>query len=419
MAKVLYLSYDGISDPLGQSQVLPYVLGLARLGHTIHLISFEKAARFQVLGERLHEVMREAGIAWHPQPYTKQPPVLSTVWDLHRLRQTARSLHREHHFDLVHCRSYVAALAGIELKRHGNVKFVFDMRGLWADEKVEGGAWNLRNPLFRSIYRFFKAREAEFVTEADAIVSLSHAGRREVKRWLAYHMRRPPIAVVPCAASFTDFQVSSAGTRAEARTELGIPPDAYVVVYHGSLGTWYMLQEMLDWFAILTATRARSRFLIMTPESPEIVHKAAAGRGIDLSQVVVVSAEHERVPFYLRAADVGLFFVRPTFSKRASCPTKLGELLALGIPVVTNAGIGDVDDILSRLGAGFIVQSFSPDAYRHSIAQLAGLAAVDPGELRERARQLLDLPAAVDAYDAVYRNVLRPVDAGRLPGVAG
>ena len=419
MAKVLYLSYDGISDPLGQSQVLPYVLGLARLGHTIHLISFEKAVRFQVLGERLHEVMREAGIVWHPQPYTKQPPVLSTVWDLHRLRRAARLLQREHHFDLVHCRSYVAALAGIELKRHGNVKFVFDMRGLWADEKVEGGAWDLRNPLFRSIYRFFKAREAEFVTEADAIVSLSHAGRREVKRWLAYHKSRPPIAVVPCAAPFSEFDVSSADVPARAREELGIPADAYVVVYHGSLGTWYMLQEMLDWFAILSARRARSWFLIMTPESPDIVRNAATRGGLDLSRLVVMSAEHERVPFYLRAADVGLFFVRPTFSKRASCPTKLGELLALGIPVVTNAGIGDVDDILKQVGAGLIVADFSAAAYYCSIDQLSSLEDVDPVALRERARQLLDLPAAVDAYDALYRGVLQRRDSGRLPQVAG
>ena len=46
MAGGLYLSYDGISDPLGQSQVLPYLKGLARLGHKIHLISFEK--NFQI-----------------------------------------------------------------------------------------------------------------------------------------------------------------------------------------------------------------------------------------------------------------------------------------------------------------------------------------------------------------------------------
>ena len=200
--------------------------------------------------------------------------------------------------------------------------------------------------------------------------------------------------------------------------ELGIPSDAYVAVYHGSLGTWYMLQEMLDWFSLLSDRRPESWFLIMTPETPEIVRNAAASRGVDLKKLVVVNTEHDRVPFYLRAANVGLFFVRPTFSKRASCPTKLGELLAMGIPVVTNAGIGDVDDILSALGAGVVVNEFSSDAYGRSIEQLSSLAAVDPGVLRARAQQQLDLPAAVAAYDAIYRTALHHSGSSRLHDTA-
>ena len=39
---ILYLSYDGMTDPLGQSQVLPYLIGLTKEGFTFHIISFEK-----------------------------------------------------------------------------------------------------------------------------------------------------------------------------------------------------------------------------------------------------------------------------------------------------------------------------------------------------------------------------------------
>jgi glycosyltransferase involved in cell wall biosynthesis len=406
MARVLYLSYDGISDPLGQSQVLPYVRGLAKAGHTIHLISFEKAARFDALRDRLMAVMRDAGIEWHPQPYTKRPPVLSTIWDLHRLRQTARRLHREHHFDLVHCRSYIAALIGMELKRRSGVQFVFDMRGLWADEKVEGGAWNMHNPLFRWIYRFFKAREADFVTEADAIVSLTNAGRSEIERWKAYAVRRPPISVIPCASDFGAVEVTTAAARARARVELDIPLDALVVVYLGSLGTWYMLGEMLDWFAVLKRFQPDAQFLFVTPDSPEMVWRAAVARGIDPADILAVSAVRDRVPSYLRAADIGVFFYRPTYSKLSTCPTKLGELLAMGIPVVTNSGIGDVDQIVETLGAGVIVREFTEAAYAQSAEQLCRLRNIDPYSLRARAQELFDLAPAVKEYDALYRTVL-------------
>ena len=40
--RVLYLSHTGLTEPLGRSQVLPYVLGLARRGWDFTILSFEK-----------------------------------------------------------------------------------------------------------------------------------------------------------------------------------------------------------------------------------------------------------------------------------------------------------------------------------------------------------------------------------------
>ena len=280
------------------------------------------------------------------------------------------------------------------------------MRGLWADEKVEGGAWNLRYFLFRSIYRFFKAKEANFVTEADAIVSLTNAGQCEIESWDAYAVHRPPISVIPCASDFDAVDVTTAEARAASRAVLDIPLDAFVVVYLGSLGTWYMLGEMLDWFSVLQRSYGDSQFLFVTPDSPETVWRATVARGIDPADIVVVSALPHRVPLYLRAADVGLFFYRPTYSKRSTCPTKLGELLAMGIPVVTNSGIGDVDQIVPTLGAGLIVPEFSDQAYARSVEELRRLTSIDRHSLRARAQALFDLAPAVKAYDALYRTVL-------------
>ena len=51
--KVLYLSYDGLTDPLGQSQVLPYIIGLGAKGFEFIIISFEKAQNYQKEKERI------------------------------------------------------------------------------------------------------------------------------------------------------------------------------------------------------------------------------------------------------------------------------------------------------------------------------------------------------------------------------
>jgi glycosyltransferase involved in cell wall biosynthesis len=406
MATVLYLSYDGVSDPLGQSQVLPYLRELSRLGYRIHLVSFEKPRRFRPRQAELRASVERDGIDWHPLRYTKHPLVFSTVWDVLRLQWFAARLHRTYRFDLVHCRSYVTALAGLRLKRAAGVRFIFDMRGFWPDEKVEGGTWNLGIPIFRWVYRYFKKKESQFVAEADAIVSLTNAGRRVIETWASYGTRRPPIAVIPCAAEFDVFTVGSREARTRARAELGIAPDEFVVAYLGSLGTWYLLGEMLDWFSVLRDRRERCRLLLVTPDSPAPLFAEAAKRGIKHADLSIVSATRERVPFYLSATDVGLFFIRPTPSKQASSPTKLGEYLAMGIPVVTNAGVGDVDDVVSALGAGIVIPSFSEAAYVKSIEQLEAITALDPQMLRSRAREVLDLSAGVEAYAGLYRALL-------------
>src|SRR3954447_20432423 len=80
---VLYISYDGMLEPLGQSQVLAYLDQLAP-GRRIHLISFEKAAdwgdRAQLDAARRR--IAEAGIEWHPLRYHKRPTAPATAFDI-------------------------------------------------------------------------------------------------------------------------------------------------------------------------------------------------------------------------------------------------------------------------------------------------------------------------------------------------
>ena len=44
--RVLFISYDGMTDPLGQSQVLPYLTHLVQLNYEIHILSTEKNENF-------------------------------------------------------------------------------------------------------------------------------------------------------------------------------------------------------------------------------------------------------------------------------------------------------------------------------------------------------------------------------------
>jgi len=401
--KSLYISYDGMTDPLGGSQVLPYLQGLARRDHRIWLISCEKPGAVERAWAEVRATCEKVGIEWHPLSYHRRPPVLSTLWDLGALHRKAAALQKEVGFDLTHCRSYVPALVGLRLKRRFGVKFLFDMRGFWPEEKVEGGSWRLGNPLFGAVYRYFKAREADFFREADAIVSLTEAGRDEM---LARPGARPvaPITVIPCCVDFAHFTIASAEQRLAARAELGLDPGAPVLAYLGSLGGIYMMDEMLRFFAAYRERKPGARFLFITRGEPEPIRAAAAHHGIDPDELIIRAASRDEVPRFLGAADLGISFIRATFSKTASSPTKLGEMLAVGLPMVVNSGLGDVDQVMADTGAGVVVDRFDHASLLAAVDEVDSLSR-SPHDIRTSAERWFQLKEGIERYNAVYRSL--------------
>lgn len=402
-ARALYLSYDGMCDPLGQSQVLPYLLELAKHEHRITLISFEKPERDLEERAAVERACAEAGIEWYSLRYHKRPPVLSSMLDLKRMSRLATRLHRRQPFDLVHSRSYLPALVGLKMKRRFGVPFIFDMRGFWADERVDGGIWKLSNPAFRVIHAFFKRREADFLAEADHVVSLTEEGRRILLERQG-HTDGPPISVIPCCVDFDAFPAITLERRAAARRQLEIPQDAPVAAYLGSWGSWYMTGEMLDFFKAQLGRNRKSRFLIVSREPRDQIFAEAARHGIPGDRLIVRPASRAEVPQLLAAANYGLFFIMPVFSKKASSPTKMGEFLALELPMVTNDGVGDVEPILAETGAGVVIDGFDPKSYAKALDRLETLKP-DMKRWRKAARRWFDLGAGVERYDSIYRSM--------------
>jgi glycosyltransferase involved in cell wall biosynthesis len=403
-ANVLYLSYDGMSDPLGRSQVLPYLTGLATRGHRITLMSFEKPERSAEERAAVARICADAGISWGPLPYHKRPPLLSTLYDVREMRRLATRLHKERNFDLVHCRSYLPALVGLRLKRKFGIPFIFDMRGFWADERLEAGAWKLSNPLFAAVYRYFKRREREFWKEADHIVSLTHEGREVLAHARADGASVAPVTVIPCCVEFDVFPAINSARRAEARTRLGMPRDARVLAYIGSLGGNYMLAEMLDFFRAYRERDGKAIFLFVTHVPDDVIRNAATERGLANDAIIIRGVQRDEVATVVAAADLGIAFKQPAFSAKACSPTKLGEMLALELPVVVNAGVGDVAQVVEEAGAGVVVSTFDEDAYRAALDKLDSLEP-EMARWREVSRQWFDLERGVDRYDAIYRTL--------------
>lgn len=403
--RILYISYDGMTDPLGQSQVLPYLTGLSGLGYVITLLSFEKKERFEQGKEAIDHICNQNGIKWQPQFYTKKPPVLSTVKDVRMMKKQAAILHKAERFDIVHCRSYISALAGIWMKKKFRTKFVFDMRGFWADERVDGGLWDIKKPLYNMIYRFFKKKEKDFLQTADHIVSLTHNAKNEILSWPYIDAQSTPIEVIPCCVDtelFDPARLTNNDLIAK-KNELGIPLQSQVVSYIGSIGTWYMLDEMLDFFKVALHKKADSYFLVVTADEASVINKKAAAKGIPAERIIIRSAKRQEVPLYIAVSDRSLFFIKPAYSKKASSPTKQGEIMAMGKPVICNTGVGDTDLIVRDYQSGILVDAFTTDAYASA---LSADDQTDPVNIRKGALDFFSLNNGIKRYHHVYQAVL-------------
>jgi len=391
VARVLYISYTGLLEPLGQSQVLQYLVGLSD-EHEIELISFEKPALFTDTDQKLalSKQLADAHIQWHPLKYHKRFSLLATAYDLACMLKKALHLDSRKSFDIVHCRSYIAAIAGAIMKKRRGTRFLFDMRGFWADERVDGGIWKPNGLLYRGAKRV----ERWLLGNADYLVSLTQAGVREIEKFPYMAGQDFPCSVIPTCTNMELFDLKPCVEVKQKNLTVGVV---------GTVGTWNLFDEVLRCFLQISAKTPNTRLLIVNRNEHEFIHKKLREFDISENQVEIVTASYAEVAGYMACMDFGLFFIKPVFSKKASAPTKLGEFLACGIPCLTNAGVGDVDDILQSSRTGVCIEEFSPLAFDDAYAQIAQLLAEDG--LAERCRQTAEQYFSLEQGIAGYRRI--------------
>ncbi len=404
--RVLYISYDGMTDPLGQSQVIPYLAELSKAGIEFHVLSAEKQKAFQSGKNTIASLLEKHNIHWHPVTYTKKPPVISTMQDIRELKRMAGTLHKRYHFNLCHCRSYIAAFAGVLLKKKHGVPFLFDMRGFYPDERVDGGLWNRNNPLYNMVYAYFKKQENTFFREADHIISLTETGKEILCKRQNNDLTSKSITVIPCCTDITHFNPDKldAGQIDAFRKETGIAENDYVLSYLGSLGTWYMTDEMLDFYGVLLERKPDAKFLIITKDDPAPLVKLAKEKNLPVHQLLFRPAERTELPALISLSTASVFFIKPVFSKKASSPTKLAEILAMGIPVICNAGVGDIDRIVEKHNTGLVLNELNDETSREAVERMDDLSNISPKELRQTAKILFALEKAVRMYKNVYNK---------------
>ena len=394
MKNILYLTYDGLTDNLGQSQILPYLSKISSLGYNVKIVSFEKTENFERNQQKVNDICAEHKIFWNPKKYTKWPPLISTIIDLFTLWFTAQKIIRKDNIDVIHCRSYITALIGLRLKKKKKIPFIFDMRGFWADERMEGNIWSENNFIHRYIYKYFKNKEVDFLRFSDHIISLTEACKGEILGW-KQNIDPAKISVIPCSVDTTLFKREE-----EKHTQ----NEHFELVYLGSLGTWYMLEEMIDFFVCLKRTYPGAKFRFITKDNNKSIRRIWTGKGLQPVDLIIKGEIREALPKVLQRANLSIFFIKPTFSKKASSPTKLGEIISMGIPIICNSGVGDIDGLMNANQIGCLVEKFDTSSYQEAVVKFKTMDS-NENKIRNVALNNFSLDEAIKSYVKVYNMV--------------
>jgi glycosyltransferase involved in cell wall biosynthesis len=299
-------------EPLGQSQFLAYQEIVAE-NRLVILMTFEKSEDWNnsIEKETLQKRVHKANIVWKALRYHKRFSVLATAYDVLCGIIAGSLLLRRHKARTVYARSFIPAVIGLMLKRIWGVSLVFDTRGFWVDERVDGGIWPERGVLFKVGKRI----ERLILSNADYVVAQTKAAINEMKTFSYLRDKAPLFVHINNCADLDLF-------RADNRARTGRP---FTLGYVGSVGVWYRFDDSLRSFLVLKDRIPDARMHIVNRGGHDYIKQRLAEFGIDEKSIILESANHAGVARAMREMDAGVFFIKQAYSKIASALPSWGS----------------------------------------------------------------------------------------------
>ncbi|MDA7846625.1 glycosyltransferase, partial [Amylibacter sp.] len=333
MPSTLYLTRNGLLEPLGQSQIMGYLKGLSKDYH-ITLITFEKPedmADTQAMFKAKADCEAH-GIDWRPKSFQRSPKLVAPALSMFEMFWSAYKAALAGDAQLIHARSYLPAAAAWAVNRVTGMPFIFDMRALWPEELITAGRLQRGSLLHRAIV----AVERSCLARAAAVVSLTHAAVNHLKLEYPGEIEGQRVVINPTCADLDRF------------TPVSNRPSGPTV--HGCIGTilsgWFRTDWLASWLSTVAQADPDARFEIVTRDDADGVRVALDPMNTLGDRLKIGPRPTEEMPNAVRGHDLSvMFYAGGEVSELGRSPTRMAEVLGCGLPVVANEGVGDVADI--------------------------------------------------------------------------
>lgn len=405
--QVLFISPTPALSPLLQSQGIPHMRELGRLGVAFTLMSYEDAGSAREdasRAETLAKTLYGWGIQWHPLRLRPVPWRPRSMFEVLRGAAIALWIIWSKGIELVHVRSYLPAYMMLIVKLFTRVRFVFDMRGLLPDEYVENGYWRCEDWQ----YRFSKWLEGRCLVKADQIIATTPGMAAQVEasalnQGIPLSRLTPKLRIIPNLTDLSRF-IPDPVVRDRMRAKYGLANRRVLLWSVGGIASWHLPREVVTFFRAMQSECPDAFLLVLTrtPGADSLLQNL----GLRTSEFLVLNAPPEDVSAYLQMGDLGISIIEPHHSASA---VKLGEYLACGLPVVIDWGQTDIAKVVIGEGVGVVIQRF--DSRGHTEAARGVLSLLShqveiARQCRRTAELYFSLAIAVELYGQVYADAL-------------
>jgi hypothetical protein len=366
---ITYLTIDSIAEGVGSSQIKPLLRSLSDKGLKINLISYEKNSP----SVELEEFFQHSGISWSFSPFGNRG-LFGGVDRLNSLRK------RIPPSELIHARSDIPAAAAI-LSHQAPV--LWDVRSLWADQKIR-----IQDTVVNKLlYNTYISLEKLAAAKSDGMSTLTNA----IVPILQERNKRLPAlrTVVSTTVDLERFKFSSM-----LRGDIS-------VLFSGTYNEYYDL-NLSKKFVQEMQNRADIQVHWARPIESD-------RRALDVGETKVFSADQVQMASIIPQYSLGMSVCKLDSgpSLAAAMPTKIGEFLACGRPIVVNKGLGDMDRIMEDSSVGVALDGTKENLIQSVERMLEILADPEtPYRCRDQAEKHFNMEIGAQRYLSLYQDIL-------------
>ncbi len=389
--KTLYISYNGLLEPLGQSQIIPYISILSKFTE-ISVISIEnKNSLFYESKQKLLSSFKKKKIKWkffNRNKFSK----FKNIFIIIKIIILSIFLMYKKKINIVHARSFIPGFVGLVLKKiNPNIKLIYDIRGFWIDEKIDRSKFTKN-----FFYYFLKYLDKCIYKKSDRIICLTnHSFLILIKKF--NFIKRSNIFIIPTCGDHNIFLPNKNLNSEQIR-----------FCYIGSVGGAYDFYKVVSLvLKIQKNINANIFFSIINTSQHEKIKSVMEEINFPPNLYQVLELNREGINNIINSSDVGCFYANENFSIKASFPTRIAEFLLSGKPILCNSFNKDIVDIIHNNNIG-IISDFILDYNLNYYAKIINYIKKSrdrKDEIRKFALNNLSLKYAEDKLNYIYGSI--------------